>query len=81
MTRFYDGKVDQVIEMPVPNVTKCAFGGVNLSTLYIITATTALDDDQRQAYPLAGGLFAVDLPFEGIGMAAVARATGLAKRV
>tara|TARA_R110001592_G_scaffold363248_3_gene682111 strand:- start:41 stop:934 length:894 start_codon:yes stop_codon:yes gene_type:complete len=73
VTRFYDGKVDRFIEMPVPNITKCAFGGANMSTLYISTATTALDDEQRKAYPLAGGLFAIDLPFQGVGMGAVSR--------
>lgn len=80
VTRFSDGKADQVIAMPAPNVTKCAFGGASLSILYITTATTALDEDQRQAYPLSGGLFAIELPFRGVGMGAVSRPTGQAKR-
>ncbi|MEH6581331.1 MAG: SMP-30/gluconolactonase/LRE family protein [Halioglobus sp.] len=75
VTRFLaDGKVDQVIEMSVPNITKCAFGGTDLRTLYIITAATSLDEAQREKYPLSGGLFAIDLPFSGAAMATVARA-------
>ena len=80
VTRFYNGKADQVIELPVPNVTKCAFGGVNLSTLYITTATTALDEEQRRQCPLSGGLFAIDVPFQGVGMGTASRATGWARR-
>lgn len=78
VTRFYQGKADQVITLPVPNVTKCAFGGENLSTLYITTATTALDDQQRQKFPLSGGLFAIDLPFQGVDMGPVSLPIGLA---
>lgn len=75
VTRFLaNGAVSRVIEMPVPNITKCAFGGPDLRTLYITTATTTLDEAQREEYPLSGGLFAIDLPFSGTAMAAVVRA-------
>lgn len=75
VTRFLpDGEVDKVIEMPVPNITKCAFGGPDLRTLYIITAATSLNEEQREEYPLSGGLFAIDLPFSGAAMATVAPA-------
>jgi xylono-1,5-lactonase len=75
VTRFLaDGKADQVIEMPVPNITKCAFGGPELRTLYIITAATALNEKQREEYPLSGGLFAIELPYSGTAMRPVARA-------
>jgi len=74
ITRFLaGGEVDQVIEMPVPNITKCAFGGPTLQTLYITTAATALDEAQRKKYPLSGGLFAVDTPYKGAPTAAVVR--------
>jgi sugar lactone lactonase YvrE len=54
------GKVDRVIEMPVPNVTTCTFGGPDLRTLYITTARGGTGDALR----LSGGLFAlpVDVP-------------------
>ena len=78
VTRFLaNGDVSLVIEMPVPNITKCAFGGPDLRTLYITTARTTLSEAQRKEYPLSGGLFAIDLPFCGAPMAAVTRARGV----
>ena len=52
------------IEMPVANVTKAAFGGEDLKTLYITTAWLHLTPEQRAEQPLAGGLFStrVDTP-------------------
>jgi sugar lactone lactonase YvrE len=49
-----DGKIDQVLEMPVRNVTTCAFGGADLKTLYITTAAMLTTESDR----LAGSLFA-----------------------
>jgi xylono-1,5-lactonase len=67
VTRFLEnGVVDQVIEMPIPNITKCAFGGADLKTLYIITAATSLDEQQRDQYPLSGGLFAIEQAYRGM---------------
>ena len=54
------------IELPVANVTDCAFGGPDLSTLYISTAWSGLSDAQRAAQPLAGALFAVPLDVAGL---------------
>ncbi|MDB5454813.1 MAG: gnl, partial [Caulobacter sp.] len=58
------GELLSRLELPVANVTKAAFGGPDLTTLYITTAWKGLDDAQRTAQPLAGGLFAarVDVP-------------------
>lgn len=56
-----DGTVDQVIEMPVRNITTCAFGGADLRTLYITTASILTDPSDR----LAGSLFAVDVDVPG----------------
>jgi sugar lactone lactonase YvrE len=53
-----DGSVDREIRLPVPRVTSVAFGGDDLSTLYITTASTGLTEEQRAASPLAGCLFA-----------------------
>ena len=33
------GKVDQIIEMPVQNITNCIFGGSDMKTLFITTAS------------------------------------------
>ena len=50
-----DGTVERVVEMPVQNVTTCAFGGADLRTLYITTAS----NDAAPGDRLAGGLFAL----------------------
>jgi sugar lactone lactonase YvrE len=49
-----DGRIEQVLDMPVKNVTTCAFGGADLSTLYITTAAMMTSASDR----LAGSLFA-----------------------
>jgi sugar lactone lactonase YvrE len=54
-----DGTLDRTVPMPASLVTKCAFGGVDLSDLYITTAWIDLDDAGRAREPLAGGLFRV----------------------
>ena len=52
-----DGKLDQVIEMPVPRPSSIAFGGPDLSTLYITSARTRLPASTLADAPLSGGLF------------------------
>ncbi|GAB2842457.1 SMP-30/gluconolactonase/LRE family protein [Streptomyces deserti] len=49
------GELDRVIELPVPLVTACAFGGADLTDLYITTARTGLESPA----PLSGSLFVV----------------------
>ncbi len=53
-----DGRIDQVIELPVSNVTCCCFGGEKLDTLYISTARQKMNAEQLAREPLAGALFA-----------------------
>ncbi len=57
------GKLDRVIELPVPLVTCCAFGGPELTDLYVTTARVGLTDPP----PLAGSLLVV--PGAGKGLA------------
>ncbi|MFD3729945.1 SMP-30/gluconolactonase/LRE family protein [Streptomyces sp. NPDC058632] len=57
------GALDRVIDLPVPRVTACAFGGRGLTDLYITTARVGLDP----APPLAGSLLVV--PGAGTGVA------------
>lgn len=67
VTRFTPtGVVERVIEMPVSQVTSCAFGGDDCRTLYITSARTGLDDATLQHEPLAGGLFAIDVDIAGM---------------
>lgn len=53
-----DGRLLSRLELPVSNVTKCAFGGAGLDRLYITTARKGLSAEELAAQPLAGGLFA-----------------------
>lgn len=73
ISRFdHDGNLVKTINLPVPNVTKCCFGGPNMNTLYITTAATGLTDEQLKETPLAGGLFAIDVAQQGFVYPSVA---------
>lgn len=55
------------VELPVSQVTSCAFGGPDLADLFVTTAAYDLTPEAKGAEPLAGGLFrcrpgAVGLP-------------------
>ena len=52
------GELLSHIPFPVANVTKIAFGGADLRTVYATTARKGLDAAALAAQPLAGGLFA-----------------------
>jgi len=56
------------LELPTRHITNCAFGGPDMRTMFITSATSGLTAQQREAEPLAGGLFAVQV--EGGGVAA-----------
>lgn len=57
-----DGSVDRVVEMPVQNATTCTFGGPDLKTLFITTASIISPPGNR----LAGSLFALDVEVPGM---------------
>ncbi|MCW5658528.1 MAG: SMP-30/gluconolactonase/LRE family protein [Burkholderiaceae bacterium] len=56
----------QRVELPVSQVTNVAFGGPDLRTLFISSARVGLTPAQLEAEPLAGGLFALDMPTPGL---------------
>ncbi|WP_175623869.1 SMP-30/gluconolactonase/LRE family protein [Pseudocolwellia agarivorans] len=60
-----DGTLLQHIELPVAQVTKCIFGGENLDTLFITTASEYLSDEDKAKQPLAGCLFSVKTNTQG----------------
>ena len=67
LTRFSPaGEVLQVVPLPAPNITSCAFAGTDLDTLYITSASAAMDDDALKQYPLAGSLFAFKPGVKGL---------------
>jgi len=54
------GKKLDAIELPVPNVTSCEFGGDGMNILFI-TTYGAGDEKLKKEYPLAGSLFALQI--------------------
>ena len=67
VTRYTpDGDIDGIVELPVPKVTSCCFGGDDLSTLFITTASVDMDEAALANAPLSGSLFAVKTPFRGL---------------
>lgn len=54
------------VRFPCANVTKLAFGGEDLCTIYVTTATKGLSQGDRLRQPLAGGLFSFRSPTPGL---------------
>ncbi len=61
-----DGRIDQILTLPVQRPTCCAFGGPNLSTLYITTTSQKMTPAELKAQPLAGALLALDVGVRGL---------------
>lgn len=61
-----DGTIDRIVEVPVSQVTCPAFGGPDLKTLYITTASKTLSPEQLAAEKVAGGVFAIDVDVAGL---------------
>ncbi len=66
--RRYDplGKIERVVQLPVPRATDCTFGGPDLKTLYVTSARETMTDAQLAAAPLSGSLFAIDVDVQGL---------------
>jgi xylono-1,5-lactonase len=61
-----DGRLIATVRFPVANVTKLAFGGPDLRTVYATTARKGLTPAQIAEQPLAGDLFAFDVDVAGL---------------
>ena len=61
-----DGKVDRQISLPVEKPTMPAFGGSDLSTLFITSIGGGGTHKADPAQPEAGGLFAIDVGIRGL---------------
>jgi sugar lactone lactonase YvrE/DNA-binding IclR family transcriptional regulator len=61
-----EGKVERVINLPVPRPTSCTFGGDNLQTLFVTTARIRLSAAQLADAPLSGSVFAIDTGIVGL---------------
>jgi sugar lactone lactonase YvrE len=56
------GRLDFVIDLPVSNVTACAFGGPDLRTVFITTSRQGLDESEQ---PDAGAVFRYEAGVRG----------------
>lgn len=60
------GELTGRVNVGAKNVTSCAFGGADRSTLYISTARLATSEEELREFPAAGALFEVELPTRGL---------------
>jgi sugar lactone lactonase YvrE len=66
------GDLACVVDLPVSNVTSCAFGGPGYERLFITTAAAGLSDEEREVQPHAGAVFEVAPGTAGLPPAAFA---------
>ena len=60
------GEIVDKVELPVPNVTSCCFGGEDLDYLLITTAQENLTKNDIKKYPLSGETFLVKTNTQGL---------------
>ncbi len=61
-----DGELLRAVRFPVANITKLAFGGPGLRTVFATTARQLLKPDALEAQPLAGALFQFEAEVPGV---------------
>lgn len=61
-----DGQEMMRVSLPVPLVTSCAFGGPNLSDLYITTASAGMSQTELKQHYQAGDLFCWPTDIQGL---------------
>jgi L-arabinonolactonase len=67
LTRYApDGRIDRVLEMPVPQPSCPAFGGRNLDVLYVSSAAIEMTPADFAKAPDGGGLFTLDVGVRGL---------------
>lgn len=63
------GELLEKVDLPVANVTKLAFGGPDLTRVFVTTARKGLDAAALAAQPQAGDVFAFDVSVPGFAAA------------
>jgi L-arabinonolactonase len=67
LTRYDpDGKIERVIRFPVQHVISFAFGGKDLSELFVTTSSWDFGNEERKQQPWAGDLFSVHTGVKGL---------------
>jgi len=62
----HTGDLLETIELPVPQVTSCTFGGKDWDELFITTARVGMSDEALAQYPESGHLFIQKMSVKGI---------------
>jgi len=70
-----DGAIVQEVSVPVQRPTCPAFGGPQLSQLYLTTARVGIDPQSLASQPLAGSLLMLEPPVRGLAPARFGRAS------
>ena len=65
------GELLERVRFPVANITKLAFGGEDLRTVYATTARQFLTDEELESQPQAGDLFSFRAEVPGLPVTAV----------
>lgn len=60
-----DGELVDTIEIPARDVTKMGFGGTDLRTVYVTSATKNMEPADMARLPMSGSLFAFEAPVKG----------------
>lgn len=60
------GEIDSEITMPVQRPTSCIFGGDDMQTLFITSASRDVNEPEPLADEFAGGVFAIHLDVAGL---------------
>jgi sugar lactone lactonase YvrE len=60
-----EGEMREVLRLPAEQCTSCAFGGADLTRLYVTTATENWSDRQRRAQPEAGLIYRFETDVTG----------------
>lgn len=61
-----DGSIERMVNVPATQPSCVAFGGDQLTSLYITSAHEGMDEAARSADPLAGGLFVAQTTVRGL---------------
>jgi sugar lactone lactonase YvrE len=60
-----DGTEDASIALPAPNITSVAFGGSDLSVLYVASARENMSAAELRSSPMAGAIFSIQTSTHG----------------
>ncbi len=60
-----EGKLDCTVAIPARDITKMAFGGSDLKTVFVTSATKNMSQQDMAEKPLAGSLFSFPAPVAG----------------